>query len=142
MKVKVSVPQLCLTLSDTRHYSLPGSSVHELLQIRILEWVARPFSKGNLCDPGIKPGSPALHADSLPSEPQGGLFINIAVVRKCFNMSYILKLCCGSFQIYTNVKNSIILSHICHSTSVIRIWTVLFNRYSFIIYSAFWIVLK
>ena len=93
MKVKVSVTQLCLTLSDTRHCSLPGSSVHELLQIRILECVASPFSRGNLHDPGIRPGSPALHADSLPSEPQGSLFINIAVVRKCFNMTYILKLC-------------------------------------------------
>ena len=26
---------------------------------------------GNLPDPGIKPRSPALRADSLPSEPQG-----------------------------------------------------------------------
>ena len=35
---------------------------------RILEWVAYP-SPGDLPDPGIKPGSPALQADSLPSEP-------------------------------------------------------------------------
>ena len=28
-------------------------------------------SPGNLPDPGIKPGSPALQADSLPSEPPG-----------------------------------------------------------------------
>ena len=34
---------------------------------RILEWVAYPFSLGNLPDPGIKPGSPALQ-DSLPYE--------------------------------------------------------------------------
>ena len=27
-------------------YSPPGSSVHEILQERILEWVAIPFSKG------------------------------------------------------------------------------------------------
>ena len=28
-------------------YSLPGSSVHEILQTRILEWVAIPFSRGS-----------------------------------------------------------------------------------------------
>ena len=39
---------------------------------RILEWVAYPFSV-DLPDPGIKPGSPALQADSLPSESQGKL---------------------------------------------------------------------
>ena len=50
--------------------SLPGSSVHRILQARILEWVAIPFFE-DLPDPGIKPGSPALRADSLPSEPPG-----------------------------------------------------------------------
>ena len=34
---------------------------------RILEWVAYPFSR-DLPNPGIKPGSPALQADSLPTE--------------------------------------------------------------------------
>ena len=34
----------------------------------MLEWVAISFSR-DLPDPGIKPGSPALQADSLPSEP-------------------------------------------------------------------------
>ena len=35
-------------------------------------WNGLPFpSPGNLPDPGIKPGSPALQADSLPSEPLG-----------------------------------------------------------------------
>ena len=37
---------------------------------RILEWVAYPFSKG-LPDPGIKPGFPALQADSIPTELSG-----------------------------------------------------------------------
>ena len=35
-----------------------------------LEWIAIP-SPGYLPDPGIKSGSPALQADSLPSEPPG-----------------------------------------------------------------------
>ena len=35
-------------------------------------WSGLPFpSSGNLPDPGIKPGSPALQADALPSEPPG-----------------------------------------------------------------------
>ena len=51
------------------NYSPPGSSVHEVLQAKILEWVAAAFS-GDLSDPGIKPRSPTLQADSLLSEPQ------------------------------------------------------------------------
>ena len=35
-------------------------------------WSGLPFpSPGDLLDPGIKPGSPALQADALPSEPPG-----------------------------------------------------------------------
>jgi len=45
----VKVSQLCLTLSDP-----------------MLEWVDYPFS--DLPDLGIEPGSPALQADSLPTE--------------------------------------------------------------------------
>ena len=50
--------------------SLLGSSVHEILQAIILGWVAIPFP-GDPSDTGIKPGSPALQADCLPSEPPG-----------------------------------------------------------------------
>ena len=42
----------------------------EIFQARILEWVAVPFSR-DLPNPGIKPRSPALQADSLPAESQG-----------------------------------------------------------------------
>ena len=35
-------------------------------------WSGLPFpSPGDLPDPAIKPGSPALQADALPSEPPG-----------------------------------------------------------------------
>ena len=44
VKVKVLVVQLCPTLCDTIDCSLPGSSVHDILQARILEWVTIPFS--------------------------------------------------------------------------------------------------
>ena len=50
--------------------SLLGAYVHGILQARVLEWVAIP-SPGDLPDPGNKARSPALQADSLPSEPPG-----------------------------------------------------------------------
>ena len=37
--------QSCLTLWDPMDYSLPGSSVHGILQTRMLEWVAMPSSR-------------------------------------------------------------------------------------------------
>ena len=39
--------QSCLTLCDAMDCSLPGSSVHGILQARILEWAARRFFKGS-----------------------------------------------------------------------------------------------
>ena len=46
-QVKVLVTQLCLTLCDPMDYSSMGSSVHGILQARILEWAAIPFSRGS-----------------------------------------------------------------------------------------------
>ena len=40
-----SVTQLCPTLSDPVDCSLPTSSVHGILQARILEWVAFSYSR-------------------------------------------------------------------------------------------------
>ena len=60
--VKALVTQSCPTLCDPIDYSPPGSSVHGVLQARILEWVPFP-SPGDLPDPGIEPTSlmsPAL----------------------------------------------------------------------------------
>ena len=47
MKVKSEneVAQLCPTCSDPTDSSLPGSSVHGILQARVLEWGAIAFSK-------------------------------------------------------------------------------------------------
>ena len=41
------VTQSCLTLCNPRDCSPPGSSVQWILQARILEWVAMPFSRGS-----------------------------------------------------------------------------------------------
>ena len=43
---------------------------------RILEWVAFP-SPADLPNPGIKPGSPTLQADSLPTELSGKPIVNL-----------------------------------------------------------------
>ena len=67
------VAQLCLILCTSMNCSLPASSVRGILQSRVLEWKKKkeywsglPFSSlEHLPDPGIKPGSPALQADSL-----------------------------------------------------------------------------
>ena len=45
LHVCVVVAESCLTLCDPMDCSSPGSSVHGILQARILEWVASPFSK-------------------------------------------------------------------------------------------------
>ena len=47
MEVKVLVTQLCPTLCNPMDYSPPGSSVHVILQTRILEWVAISFPGGS-----------------------------------------------------------------------------------------------
>ena len=42
-----SVAKLYLTFCDPRDCSPPGSSIHGILQVRILEWVAISFSRGS-----------------------------------------------------------------------------------------------
>ena len=58
---------------------LPGSSVHGILQARILEWLPFPLP-GDLPDPGIKPVSPVLQADSLPFELQGKVEVKVKLL--------------------------------------------------------------
>ena len=72
-EIESGVAQSSPTLCDPVDCSLPGSSVQGILQARILDWVAISFSR-DLPDPGIEPGSPALQADALPSEPPGKQF--------------------------------------------------------------------
>ena len=46
-KLKMKAAQSCLTLCDPMDCRLPGSSVHGILQARILEWVVVPISRGS-----------------------------------------------------------------------------------------------
>ena len=66
----VKATQLCLTLCDPTDVSLPGPSVHGILQAGILKGLLCP-PPGDLSNPGIEPRSPALQAYSLLSEPPG-----------------------------------------------------------------------
>ena len=69
----VSATYLCPTLCDSMDCRPPVSSVHGIFQARILD-NGLPFpSPGDPPDSGIKPRSPALQADSLPSEQPGKL---------------------------------------------------------------------
>ena len=45
VSLKVKVAQSCLTVWDPMDWGLPGSSVHGIIQARILEWVCVPFSR-------------------------------------------------------------------------------------------------
>ena len=68
----------CPTLCDPVDCSPPGFSVHG-----IEYWSGLPFpSPGDLPDPGIKPGSPALEADALTSEPPGKPTAEVTRVQK------------------------------------------------------------
>ena len=64
------VTQSCPTLCDPVDCSLPGSSFQGFSRQKFWSWEPFP-SAGDLLDSGIKSGSPALQADSFPSEPPG-----------------------------------------------------------------------
>ena len=84
------IAQLCLILCDPMDWSPPGSSVHGILQARILEWVAIPFSRGSP-NPGIEPRSPAVQADFLLFEPPGKpIFIGEETNSECWSWSRVL----------------------------------------------------
>ena len=75
-----------LTLCYPRDCSLPGSSVHGILQARILEWVAKPSSRrySRPRDQTLVFCSPALQVDSLPLSHQGspGFAIRVSLITR------------------------------------------------------------
>ena len=81
---EVLVIQLCLTLCIPMNCSLPGSSTHGILQARILEWVAIPFSRGSSCS-----------RDQTPVYCIAGRFFTIWATREAHQMheiTHVLKL--------------------------------------------------
>ena len=68
-KLSESVTQMCLALCDLMDHNLPSSSVHGILQARILGWVAILFSRG-FPNAEIEVRSPEMKAYSLPLSHQ------------------------------------------------------------------------
>ena len=65
------VAQSCLTLCDLMDCTCQAPP--SMGFSRQDYWSGLPFSSpGDIPNPGIEPGSPALQANTLPSEPQGG----------------------------------------------------------------------
>ena len=62
--------QSCLTLCSPMYWSLPGSSVHEISQARILEWVAISFCRGS-SQPRDQTLVSALASRFFTAEPPG-----------------------------------------------------------------------
>ena len=71
--MKVIVTQPCLAHRDPMDSSLPGSSVHGILQARILEWVAMPSSRGSSQTQGLNPGLPHCRQILYHLKHQGSL---------------------------------------------------------------------
>ena len=78
--------QSCPTLHNPIGYSLPGSSVHGILEVRILQWVAKPSSR-DLPDPEIKPAAPAAPAlaGRFPTQVTDGTVVR-SFALLCVNM--------------------------------------------------------
>ena len=86
--------QSCLILCVPMDHSLPGSSVHGILQARILEWVSMPFSRGSsqprdrtqvsLCLLHWQVGSLPLAPSGKPIIPNGlyhiELFLRVSII--------------------------------------------------------------
>ena len=70
---------------DPMDCSLPGSSVHGFPRQEYCHELPFP-SSGDLPNPGIKPRSPVLQADSLPTEPPGKPIFEIVSSKSCPNL--------------------------------------------------------
>ena len=91
--------QLCPTLCDPMNCSLPGSSVHGILQARIWEWVAIPFS-GRSSQPRDQTHH-LLHllhclAGSLPPAPPGKPGVSIVYL---FSLLLLLNIHSFTFEV-------------------------------------------
>ena len=75
--------QLCPVLCDPMDCSLPGSSIHGILQARTLEWVAISSSRGIFLTQRLNPHLLHWQADSLPLSHLG---IGDCVKKHCLHL--------------------------------------------------------
>ena len=112
VKVQVLVAQLCLTLCDPMDCSLPGISVHGILQARILEWVAIPFSRGS-----------SQTRDQTQVFCIAGIFFTVWTSREAHHNCYHPK---GVRDIHIP-KTSVCDSNFCHNDNS---WEQCFSKYN------------
>ena len=101
------VTKLCLTLCNPMDYSPLGSSVHDILQARILEWVAISFSKGS-CWPRDRIHIACIAGRFLPLSHQGSPILTLPSKEKkwMFRLSVIL------FYLFIYFRLSVILFYL------------------------------
>ena len=94
------VTKSCPTLCDPMDCSLTGSSVHEISQAKILEWLAMSFFRGNLWTRN-EPLSPALVGRFFTTETPGKLYLKfLASLHFPLKSSFVAKrtLCQGNLK--------------------------------------------
>ena len=92
LKFCLKVQVLCLTLCDPMDYIAPGCSVYGFSSQEYWSGLSFPFP-GDLADPRVEPESPALQADSLPTEPHSIVVNNVK-----------RKITFKTYKIFFNVK--------------------------------------
>ena len=101
MCVRACCPFSCVWLCNPVDCSLPGSSVHGILQARVLEWVAMPSSRWS-------------------SQPRAGthdFFIS------CIGSQVLYQEChLGSFHVYTHTQRGIITLTVCFTLVSMGHW--------------------
>ena len=133
--------QSCPTFCYPRYYNLPGSSVHWILQARILEWVAIAFSKGSsqhrdqtwvscISDRFFTIwATRETHANALQwvyTEAQSLLAVKSSAILDLFGSNHLCRVpsLCHSFKVYASLLPS------CLSfTNPCPIWKIEFLEY-------------
>ena len=114
VRSKVKVAWSCSTLCNSMDCSLPGFSVHGILQARILEWVAIPFSRG----------SSQPRDQTQVSHTVGGFFTvwatGEAISQNCIKLIFL----CDDLLVCLNV--------VLFSSSLIKTALILLTRFCYI----------
>ena len=116
LMIKMFFAQSCPTLCDPMDYNLPGSSVQGILHVRILEWVAIPFSRGS-----------SQPRDQTQVSCIAGRFFTIWATREALFMAYLSPIKSVGPQLN---QDSGVGSHV-----------LIFFLFVFIYFSYFWIYL-
>ena len=111
--------------------NLPSSSVYGILQAREY-WSGLPFLfPGDFPHPGIEPGSPALQADSLPTEPPQKphklytLLLIKSVLNSCLlNHDRMHILLISILYSYSNIAIAVLVKVIQSCQLFITLWTI------------------